>query len=380
MTQGESMKVLLIDQIAKVNYKYTYPLANGLVKVGVDVELVIDQKEEQENCICDRIRLFNTDEKNISKMAKLFNYIKSYRKIFKRLKEGEFSILHTQWYTFSPIDYYFIRKIKRKCGIKYVATVHDILPFNEKFYDKYYHKKLYALADKIILQAPANMKRFSDIFQDSSCKTVMIPHGHMLDYVETYDRIESRKKLGISNNKLVFLFFGQIKKVKGVDILLKALLNIREKHKDIYVVIAGSVWKTDFSECENIINSNDLSGCLRTDIKYIPDEDIKYYYSAADVCVLPYIDIYQSGVIQLAFGYKKPVIATKLPAFTQYVKEDYTGYLADVGDIDSLVRAFEKAIENRDRLSEMGCNGHELVKRELDWSVLAKRVVDECYL
>ena len=55
------MKVMLIDQITKVNYKYTFPMANGLVHENVDVTLVIDQKKEKENCICKRVNLFNTD-------------------------------------------------------------------------------------------------------------------------------------------------------------------------------------------------------------------------------------------------------------------------------------------------------------------------------
>lgn len=77
------MKVLLVDQIAKVNYKYTFPLANGLKKAGADVVLVIDQKAEKENCQCERVNLFNTDEKDIGKTQKMQNYIASYKKIGK---------------------------------------------------------------------------------------------------------------------------------------------------------------------------------------------------------------------------------------------------------------------------------------------------------
>ena len=77
------MKVLLVDQIVKINYKYTFPLVNGLVKAGVLVTLVMDQKQEKENCLCDRIKLFNTSEKGIKKISKLKNYILSYKKIDK---------------------------------------------------------------------------------------------------------------------------------------------------------------------------------------------------------------------------------------------------------------------------------------------------------
>lgn len=375
-----NMKVLLLDQIAKVNYKYTYPLANGLKHAGVDVDLAIDQKKEPENCLCNIINMFNTDEKDIGKLAKLKNYISSYKKISKMLKNGNYDIIHTEWFTFSPIDYLFLSSFKRKYNVKYVATVHDILPFNEKCYDMLYHRKLYALADSVILQAPNNIERFASLFPESKQKTHMIPHGHMLDYVEMADKIESREKLKIPQNKTVFLFFGQIKKVKGVDILLESIAQLKDKYSELYLVVAGNVWKSDFTSCENIIKKYNLDSVLKLDIRYIPDEEVKYYYSAADVCVLPYTDVYQSGVIQLAYGYKKPVISSDLPAFTQFVKEGETGYISKAGDCHTLAQAIEKALIQKDNLQRLGENGYSLVRNELDWSDLAKRILNECYM
>lgn len=147
----------------------------------------------------------------------------------------------------------------------------------------------------------------------------------------------------------------------------------------MYVVIAGSVWKADFSECQKIIDNNDLHDCLKTDIRYIPDEEVKYFYSATDVSVLPYTDVYQSGVIQLAYGYKNAVVSSDLPAFTQFVKEGKTGFVSKAGDSDSLAQAMERAIVDKDKLHEAGTNGYGLVKQTLNWDELAERIVKECY-
>lgn len=374
------MRVMLVDQIAKVNYKYTFPLANGLTKQGVCVQLIIDQKKEKENCICERICLFNTSEKNSNKINKLKNYVVSYFSILKLIKHQKIDIIHSQWFIFSPVDYLFLRYIKKKYEMRYVATVHDILPFNRKFYDMYFHRKLYHIADSIILQAPANVERFAKLFPHLTDKVNVVPHGHMLDYVEPQDMQESRQRLGMPLEKTVFLFFGQIKKVKGVDDLLKAVTLLKERYPNLYVVIAGSVWKTDFSECEKIIEENQLNSCLMTDIRYIPDEEVKYFYSSCDVCVLPYTDVYQSGVIQLAYGYRKPVVATSLPAFTQFVKEGETGFLAKPSNPDSLAKAMEKAIRtDRDKLVNIGEAGYQLVCKELNWNNLAAQIVEKCY-
>lgn len=375
-----AMRVMLVDQIAKVNYKYTFPLANGLTKQGVCVQLIIDQKKERENCICERICLFNTSEKNCNKLNKLTNYVISYFSILKLIKRQKVDIIHSQWFIFSPVDYWFLRHIKKKYGMRYVATVHDILPFNRKFYDMYFHRKLYHMADSIILQAPGNVERFAKLFPHLTDKVHMIPHGHMLDYVEPQDMQESRQRLGIPSNKTVFLFFGQIKKVKGVDVLLKAIALLKGQYPGLYAVIAGSVWKTDFAECKKIIADNQLDKCLITDIRYIPDEEVKYYYSSCDVCVLPYTDVYQSGVIQLAYGYCKPVVATTLSAFLQFVKEDTTGFLAEPGNPESLAKAMEKAFHtDREKLINMGEAGYKLVCKELDWNNLAAQIVEKCY-
>lgn len=374
------MKALLIDQIAKVNYKYSFPLANGLSNQGIEVQMVIDQKQESENCTCKRLCLFNTDEKGINKFNKMVNYVKSYAAILKLLKQEDYHIVHSEWFILSPLDYMFLRAIKLKYHIRYVATVHDILPFNRKFYDMFFHRKLYGIADSIILQAPGNVERFAKLFTESISKVHMIPHGHMLDYIEPQEQSESRQKLGIPLNKAVFLFFGQIKKVKGVDVFLRAITLLKEQYPNMYAIIAGSVWKTDFSECQKIIEYNRLGECLKTDIRYISDEEVKYYYSACDICVLPYTDVYQSGVLQLAYGYRKPVVATSLPAFTQFVKEGETGFLSEPGSVESLAGAMERALNaEKEQLAGMGEAGYEFIRRELDWNDLAERIVNECY-
>ena len=100
------MKVLLIDQIAKVNYKYSFSLANAIRQQNIEIDMVIDQKTEAEGCKCRRKRLFNTDEKNISKIKKVLNYVHSMSFVLRMMKQYDF--LHTQWIIFSAMDYYFL--------------------------------------------------------------------------------------------------------------------------------------------------------------------------------------------------------------------------------------------------------------------------------
>lgn len=137
------MKVLLVDQIAKVNYKYTFPLANGLEKAGAKVLLAIDQKQEKENCRCERINLFNTDEKNVGKLEKMQNYIASYKKIGELLRTEKFDVLHStrvkdaireRKYQYG-LNLYYIRENEARLSI--YDECDGMIRQSEYFYDKY---------------------------------------------------------------------------------------------------------------------------------------------------------------------------------------------------------------------------------------------------
>ena len=126
-----------------------------------------------------------------------------------------------------------------------------------------------------------------------------------MEYAEKATKEESIRKLSLPSNRPIILFFGQIKKVKGIDVLIEALSKVIKNHPEAYCVIAGKVWKDDFSAYQNRIDELGINDNIRTDIKFIPDDYIKCYFNAADIVALPYRQIYQSGVVLLAAAYEK---------------------------------------------------------------------------
>lgn len=370
------MKVMLISQIANVDYKYTYSLANALLQCCNEVEVIIDDKKDNEYCKCKCYNKFLTSSKNIGKIRKLINYISSYRYIVKKAVAEHFDVVHVQWFQFSPVDYYYLNKLKHY-GIKLVVSVHDIVPFNEKKYDFSFHKKIYSLCDNIIVQAKTNIKRFDELFPECSDKVTYIPHGHFLDFVDIHDKQVSRNYLGIPQNKTVLLFFGQIKKVKGVGILIEAFGELMKKRDDLFLVIAGSVWKDDFTPYQELIDKYNLTeNQIKTDIRYIPDEEIGFYYSACDVAVMPYLDVYQSGVIQLVYAYEKPVIATSIDAFMEIVRDGVNGYLCKPGDFEDLANTIERAVGKPELFHQMGETGKKEIMVKFSWEDIAKKITE----
>ena len=370
------MKVLLLSQIAVMDYKYTYSLANALKACGNEVELVIDDKKDNDYCQCKCYNQFLTSRKDIGKVTKLINYCNSYRFIVKKAIKEHFDVLHVQWFQFSPVDYYYLNKLK-KHGIKVVVSVHDILPFNEKKYDMMFHKKIYGLCDQVIVQAETNIKRIDELFPENREKVTFIPHGHFLDFADFYDQKKARERLHIPNDKMVFLFFGQIKKVKGVGVLLEAFGKMMRARDDMFLVIAGSVWKDDFGPYQEIIDKYNLTDKqLKTDICFIPDNEVGYYYSACDVAILPYLNVYQSGVIQLAYAHGKPVVATAIAPFMEIVEDNINGFLCRPDDSDDLVKAMVRAFEHKVEMEKFGAAGRAKIERNYSWSDIAKKVTE----
>lgn len=371
-----SKKVILVDQIAKISYKYTFSLAECLIKQGVDVHLVLDLKKNDEvNCKTDSI--FLTDEKNVSKVKKVFNLFSSYRRIRQIIKEENIDILHIQWINFSPIEYHLLKRIAKKTKI--VMTVHDILPFNEKGYDKRYYRKIYHLPSKIIVQADTNYDRFKELFPEDIDKVTIIPHGNSLKYADLHPQVESREKIGVNKDYFTFLFFGQIKQIKGVDILLEAFEKFHQNHPESQLVVAGKLWYAEEGVYEKIFNRDGYpKEFLKWDERFIGDEEIGYYYSACDVTVLPYKDLYQSGVIQLAYAYKKVPIVSNLKPFLEVVDEN-SGYIFENENVDSLVEAMEKAFQNKKNADKLVENGIKTIKVKYNWEDIAKKIIDECY-
>lgn len=370
------MKVLFVDQISTVNYKYSFSIIEKLKK-DINVIFVSDEKKFQGKGIVSYDYFKGTTSKEKNRIEKTIIYINAWRKILSLCKENKIDILHVQWFILSPVDLYFIKKIK-KMGIRLVITVHDILPFNEKFYDYKSHEKIYSLADKIIVQAKPNIDRINSLFNGIYNKVTYIPHGNFMEHATIISKDEAKSLLGIDKDKKVILFFGQIKKVKGLDVLIKAFNEIIKKKDDVLLVIAGKVWGDDFSVYEKLINEVDCSK-IRCDIKYIPDEEISWYYCSADINVLPYREIYQSGVVHLAYAYEKPVIATNIGSFPEVIIDGDTGILVEKDNYKQLQDAIVSLIDNDDIMQYMGQRGKVHIEKNFSWDAITKEIEDIYY-
>ncbi|HEY3251814.1 MAG TPA: glycosyltransferase, partial [Ignavibacteria bacterium] len=178
-----------------------------------------------------------------------------------------------------------------------------------------------------------------------------------------------RLKLNISRNKKVILYFGFIREYKGLDLLIKALGLLDDSYD---LIIAGEVYG-NFIPYENLISEAGVRHRIQRHIRYIEEREIPIFFSAADVCMLPYRSATQSGIIGMSYHFDLPVITTNVGGLAEMVNEGKTGLIIDTPSpfmISAKIREFFDTLSFRNYLS----NINEYKQRH-SWDVFAESVI-----
>jgi glycosyltransferase involved in cell wall biosynthesis len=138
------------------------------------------------------------------------------------------------------------------------------------------------------------------------------------------DKDQARAQLGIKADRVV-LFFGFIREYKGLRYLLQSLPLIRERLA-VHLIVAGEAWERT-EPYFDLILSLGLKDSVTFNCRYVPNESVSLYFSAADLVAVPYVSATQSGIVQLAFGFRKPVLVGNVGGLPEVVDDRQTGYL-----------------------------------------------------
>ena len=358
---------------------YDFALCDELRRIGVDVTLLTCD----ETAACDAPagltvrypfrRIFGADPA----WLRAYRYGRALRHIAAQAADESVHITHLHYFLLGLADVIFLRRLRCQ-GIRIVVTAHDVIPFNARLHTRALFQRLYGLADALIVHAEQNRRELLAQFKLDPARIVVIPHGHYLPYTggALLPQVKARAQLGLDFEQPVLLFFGQIKRVKGLDTLLQALPAVLAVHPQVLLLIAGQVWKDDWGRYQALIDELNLTDYVRAHIAYIPDEDVAAYYRAADVVVLPYRRIYQSGVLLMAWSYARPVVASDIGGLAEEVRHGETGLLVPADDPAALASALNELLADRSRAEAMGATGRRLVEQEFAWDKIAARTAD----
>lgn len=368
MEERNPISVAIIEPVGGhggMNY-YDFGLCKGLVNAGIFPILYTCDETLIAPDLSFPVQLcFNKIYGTENKLKRGFNFLKGINRSLKDARVNGAKVAHMHLFHTTFLEYFSL-KLSKLYGFKTVVTVHDVTSFSGNS-SKFLAKGIYNSSNMIIVHNHVSKKA---IVGNSSVelKIRIIPHGNYTDYVNTsLTKGQAKEKLGIKGDGPFLLFWGQIKEVKGLDILLNALPDVIKKFPSLCLIIAGKVWKDDFAKYQFIINKNDIGCNIIANIRYIPDELVNYYYGIADMVVLPYRKIYQSGVLLMAMSYGVPVLVSDIEGMTEIVQDNVNGFVFRQGDACHLSEMLIEILGNPIRMMEVGKMGYETVKIRHCW-------------
>lgn len=291
---------------------------------------------------------------------------------------GGARVTHFHLFHVGPLELFNVLFAKL-LGMKVVVTAHDVQAFVERLSVPWMVRTAYRVADRIVAHSKVAERELEEVLGVPGSKVDRIPHGNYLRSIsEVPSREEARRRLGLPYDARVVLFFGQIKEVKGLDVLLGAMPALIQEHPDTILLVAGKVWKDDFRRYQKQMEALGIEESCVLHIRHIPDAEVASYYAAADVVALPYRRIYQSGVLLMAMSYGKPVVTSDLEGMSEVITDGENGYVFPRGDAEALANKLSEALSNPEELSCVGERARSYVREHHDWSEVG-RMTEVCY-
>ena len=250
-----------------------------------------------------------------------FTYFLTARRVRKMKPD---LIITKYWMTFFAPSLGFVLGRQSKNTFR-ISILDNVIPHEKRFFDNWCNRYFLKRNDGFIVMSEKVLKDLLHYLPNA--KYLHIPHPVYNHFGEKLTRIKALENLGLEQieRKNILLFFGIIRDYKGLDILLEAMALLSD---DYHLIVAGEVYGS-FAKYEEIIERLGLINRISLHNNYISDDSVKDYFSAADVCVLPYKTATQSGITSISHHFELPLIATNVGGLAETILHNETGLVVD---------------------------------------------------
>ena len=239
-------------------------------------------------------------------------------------------------------------------GKKIVITAHNVNAGKRDLTDSWLNrltlKSQYQLADHIFVHTQKMKDELAGEFGVNERAITVIPFGINNSVPDTaLTPGQAKQQLGIQGGEKTILFFGNIGPYKGLEVLVAAFQALASRNADYRLIIAGKLrggCEKYWEDIRRTIDRDPSRLQVIPRIEYIPDQETELYFKAADVLVLPYKQVSQSGVLFLGYNFGLPVIATDIGSFREDIIESKTGFVCRSGDPVGLAKVIEGYFES----------------------------------
>ena len=223
-----------------------------------------------------------------------------------------------------------IARLARRQGIHVVSILDNVIPHEPHFWDKWLIRYFVRSIDHFVAMSDS-VKRDCERFlpRTTKARVMLCPHPLYDNFGQPVPQAEAQQQLGLNPDYRYLLFFGFIRDYKGLDLLMHAFADPRLRHYRVKLIVAGEFYNNaeQYAQLEKQLGLEDE---IVWHTQFIPNDQVRIYFSAADLIVQPYKTATQSGVTQVAYHFSKPMLVTNVGGLAEIVPHGKVGYVTPV--------------------------------------------------
>ena len=361
---------------------YALGMASALAAHGITVDFIgsndLDVPELRSITALNFLNLRGDQRSDVSYWKKTARILIYYFRLVCYAAAARPKIFHILWNNkFEFFDRTLLMLYYKAFRKRIVFTAHNVNAGSRDSNDSYFNRLTlrvqYQLADRIFVHTQRMQQELVTTFGVPRKKVKVIPFGINNTLPSTsLTSLEAKQRFGIGPRHKTMLFFGNIAPYKGLEHLVTALGSLVKQDSDYRLVVAGRTKGSDgyWSMVREAILRDGLEGKIIQRIEYIPDDQVEQYFKAADVLVLPYTHIFQSGVLFLGYSFGLPVIASDVGSVSEDIIEGRTGFVCKTRDPVSIARAVTKYFESNlfQNLEKLRSDIREFANDRYSWA------------
>lgn len=377
------MKVIIVDP-SMFTPQYDHHLCNALVEQQCDVTLVGCPLSEKLTPLSPRRYRYeawfynrsNRSSRNnpsyLRLISKGFEHLTNMHQLIGRIKKSNPDIIHFQWLPIPIIDNIFLPALRKIAPL--VITVHDTVPFQGSPTTRIQRWRLWHALynfDAWIVHTQHSKNELRRRIYIPSSRIFIIQLGIFDDY----SNYAPNRGPEVDNSCRTILFFGILKPYKGLDVLIQALAYLSDEvRKNLKVLIVG-LPRMNIRPLKALARDLNVDELIHWDLRFVPEKEIPHIFHQADLIVLPYRHVDQSGILMTALAFRKPVIMTRVGGFIELFQTLNLGLLVEPDNPAELAKAITELMTNYHRYHQIVQSINTLATEYLSWKKVAQKTI-----
>lgn len=334
---------------------YALGLASTLIANDIPFDFIgsdeVNSPELRRNPLVHFLNLRGDNSPDANLIKKVIRVLVYYLRLFGYAMSARPKIFHILWHNkFVFFDRTVVMGIYKLLGKRLIFTAHNVnagkRDGNDSVWNRISLLSQYRLSDHIFVHTKLMKQELMEEFSVIDSKITVIPFGINNTLPDSgLTKAESRQRLGIKKDDKTVLFFGNIAPYKGVEYLAKAMTELISRDPSYRLVIAGRPKGSEeyWAGIRNEIERAGIRDQVIEKIEYIPDEEVEVYFKSADLLVLPYTHVFQSGVLFLGYSFGLPVLASDVGSLKEEIVAGKTGMVCrpqDPADLEKCIESY----------------------------------------